>query len=96
MPLGNDTSVLDALVMGSGAVVMSVVNTETPSAILPQGAIPYGMVGLVVATFEAIRERGVLSLVSLVFRDGTCFKAVFSFDVAPFIFGWSLSSEDTG
>jgi len=96
MPLRNDTSIFDTLVMGGGAVVMSVVNAETPSAILPQGAIPFGMVRLCVTTFETVGEGGVLSFVSLVFRDGTCFETVFSFDVAPFIFGWSLSGEDTG
>ena len=84
------------MIMGGRAVVMSVVDAEAPSAILPQGAIPLGMVRLGVATFEALREGSALSLVSLVFRDGTCLKAVFSFNVAPFIFRWSLSSKDTG
>jgi len=96
MPLGNDTSVFDALPVGSGAVVVSVVNAEAPSAILPQGAIPFGVVRLRVVAFEAVGEGGALSFVSLVFQDGTCFEAVFSFDVAPFIFGWSLSGENTG
>jgi len=35
MPLGDDAGVLDTLIMGSRAVVVSVVNTEAPSAVLP-------------------------------------------------------------
>ena len=96
MPLGDDAGVFDTLVMGGGAVVMSMVNAETPSTVFPQGAIPLGMVGLFVAAFEAVGERGALTLVSLILRDGTCFEAVFPFDVALFIFGRSLSSENTG
>jgi len=96
MPIGNDTGVFDALVMGGGAVVMNVVNAETPPTVLPQGAIPFGVVGFCLAAFEAIGEGGALSFMSLVLRDGACLEAVFSFNVAPFIFGWSLSSKDTG
>jgi len=94
VPLGNDTSILDALVMGSGAVVMSVVNAETPPTILPQGAVPFGVVGLVVTAFKAVGEGGALSFVSLFFWDGACFETVFSFDVTPLVFGWSLSGEN--
>jgi len=54
------------------------------------------MVGLFVAIFEAVREGGALALVGLVFGDGACFQAVFSFNVAPLIFGWPLSSKDVG
>jgi len=96
MPLGDDTGIFDALVMGGGAIVMDVVNAETLSAILPQGAIPFGVVRLGVAAFETVREGGAFSFVSLVFRDGVCFEAVFSFNVAPFIFRGSLSGENTG
>ena len=35
MPLGDDAGVLDALVMGGRAIVVSVVNAEAPSAVLP-------------------------------------------------------------
>jgi len=82
--------------MGGGAVVVSMVNAETPSAIFPQGAISFGVVRLLVATFEAIGEGGTLALVSLVFRDGACFETVLSFDVAPLILGWPLSGENAG
>jgi len=54
------------------------------------------MVGLFIATFEAVREEGTLALVGLVFGDSACFQAVFSFNVAPLILGWPLSSEDAG
>jgi len=96
VPLGDDAGVLDTLIMGGGAVVVSVVYAETPPAILPQGAIPFGVVRLCVAAFETVGEGGALSFVSLVLRDGTCFETVFSFDVTPFIFRWSLSGEDAG
>jgi len=96
VPLGDDAGILDTLIVGGGTVVMSVVDAEAPSAILPQGAIPLSMVRLLVATLEAIREGGALPFVSLVFWDGACFEAVFPFDVAPFIFGRSLSSENMG
>jgi len=59
--------------MGGRAIVVSVVNAETPPAVLPQGAVPFSMVWLVVAAFKAVGEGGALALVSLVFRDGACF-----------------------
>ena len=96
MPFRDDASVFDTLIMGGRAVVMSMVNAEAPSTVLPQGAVPLGMVGLLVATFEAIGEGGALALVSLVFRDGVCLQTVFSFDIAPLVFWWPLSSEDAG
>jgi len=96
VPLGDDTSVFDALIMGSRAVVMSVVNAETPPTVFPQGAVPFVMIGLVVAAFKAIGERGTFMLVSLVFRDGACFQTIFSFNIAPLVFGWPLSGENAG
>jgi len=96
VPLGDDTGVFDTLVMGSGAVVMSMVYAETPPTVFPQGAIPFGVVGLFVAAFEAIGERGALTLASLILRDSVCFKAIFSFDVTPLVFGWPLSGENAG
>ena len=71
MPLGDDACVFDALVMGGGAIIVSVVDVEAPSAILPQGAVPFSVVRLFVATFEAIGEGGALALVGLFFWDGT-------------------------
>jgi len=82
--------------MGSGAVVVSVVNAETPSTVFPQGAIPFGVVGLFVAAFEAVREGGALTFVGLTLWNGVCFKAIFSFDVAPLLFRWPLSGENAG
>jgi len=35
VPFGDDASFFDALIMGGRAVVVSVVNVETPPAILP-------------------------------------------------------------
>jgi len=96
VPLGDNAGVFDALVVGGRTIVVSVVDLEAPSAVLPQGAIPFGVVRLFVATFETIGEGGTLALVGLVFRDGTCFQTIFSFDVAPLIFWWPLSSEDAG
>jgi len=96
MPLGDNAGIFDALVVGGRAVVVSMVNAEAPSTVLPQGAVPFGVVGLLVATFETIREGGMFALVGLVFWDSACLKTVFSFDVAPLIFWWPLSSEDAG
>ena len=96
MPLGDDAGVFDALIMGGRAIVMSMVNVEAPSTVRPQGAVPFGMVGLLIATFETIGEGGMFVLVGLVFWDSVCLQTVFSFDVAPLIFWWPLSSEDTG
>jgi len=72
VPLGDDAGVLDTLIMGGGAIVVSMVNAEAPSAILPQGAIPFSVVGFCVAAFETVGKGGALALVSLVFRDGAC------------------------
>jgi len=96
VPLRDDTGIFDALIMGGRAVVVSVVNAETPSTVLPQGAIPFSVVGLFVVAFETVRERGALALVSLVFQDGVCFETVLSFDVAPLVLGWPLGSENAG
>jgi len=96
VPLGDNTGVLDALIMGGRAIVMSMVNTKTPPAVFPQGAIPFGVVGLFVAAFKAVGEGGALTLVSLIFWDSACFKAVFSFDITPLVFGWPLSGENAG
>jgi len=96
MLLRDDAGVFNALIMGGRAVVVSVVDAKTPSTILPQGTVPFGVVRLLVATFETIGEGGALVLVSLVFWDGACFQTVFSFDITPLVFWWSLSSEDTG
>ena len=70
MPLGDDAGAFDTLIMGGRAIVMSVVNVEAPLTVLPQGAIPFGVVWLFVTTFETIGERGTLALVSLLFWDG--------------------------
>jgi len=94
VPLGDDTSVFDALIMGGRAVVVSVVDAETPPTVFPQGAVPFGVVGLFVAAFKAIGEGGALTLVSLFFWDSAYFEAVLSFDVTPLVFGWPLSGEN--
>jgi len=73
VPLGDNAGVLDTLIMGGRAVVVSMVDPEAPPAVFPQGAIPFGVVWLFVAAFEAIGEGSALALVSLVFRDGACF-----------------------
>ena len=96
MPLGDDTGVFDALIVGGRAIIMGVVDTEAPPTILPQGAIPFSMIWLFVATFEAVGEGGTFVLVSLVFRNGAQLQTVFAFDVTPLVFWWPLSSEDAG
>ena len=96
MPLWYDTCVLDALEMGGRAVVMGVVDAEAPPTVLPQRAIPFSMIRFFVATLEAVGEGGALSLpFALVFGYSVQLEAIFSFDVTPLIFGWSLHCMNT-
>ena len=89
MPLWHNACVLNILEVGGGAVVVSVVGMEAPPIVLPQGTIPFTMVGLLVAILKAIGEGGVLVLsMALVCRYGTQLKAVFTFDVTPLVFRW--------
>jgi len=85
VPLWNDAHVSSTLVMGDGAIIMSVINMEAPSTILPQGAIPFGMVGFFITAFEAVREGGALALVTLVFGNCPQLEAIFALNVAPLI-----------
>ena len=95
MPLWYNTCVLDALEMRGGAIVMGVVNMEAPPTILPQGAIPFGMVRFFVATLETVGEGGALLLpFALVLGYGAHLKAIFSFDITPLIFRWPLCCMD--
>jgi len=71
MPLRDNTYFPSALVMGGGAVIIGVVYAKAPPTVLPQGAIPFIMVGFFVATFEAIGEGGVLAFMTLVLGYGT-------------------------
>ena len=69
VPFWDDTSILSALIMGDGAVIVGVVDVEAPMTVLPQGAIPFSVVGLFITAFEAVGEGGALALVTLVFGD---------------------------
>ena len=71
MPLWDDTHVPSALIIGDGAVVMGVVDVKAPTTVLPQGTIPFCMVGFFIVTLETIREGGALAFVTLVLGDGT-------------------------
>jgi len=46
--------------MGSGAIVMGMVNMEAPPTILPEGAVPFSMVRFFVAALKTVREGGAL------------------------------------
>ena len=82
--------------MRGGAIVVGMVDTEAPPTVLPQGAIPFGVVRFFIAALETIREGGALSLpFDLVFGYGTQLKAIFSFDVAPLVFWRPLCCMDT-
>ena len=61
VPLRHDACIFDALEMRGGAVVVGVVDAEAPPTILPQGAIPFCMVGFLITALETIRERGALA-----------------------------------
>jgi len=96
MPLWHNTCVFDTLEMRGRAVVIGVVNTEAPPTILPQGAIPFGVVRFLIIAFEAVREGGTLAFpFQLVLGYGSQLKAIFSFNVAPLVFWWSLCGMDT-
>ena len=96
VPFRHDACVLDALEMRCRAVVMGVVDTEAPPTVLPQGAIPFGMVRLFIITLETIREGGTLVFpFALVLGYGTQLKAIFSFNIAPLVFRWSLCCMNT-
>ena len=69
MPLWDNTHILSVLIMGDRAVVMGVVDMEIPMTVLPQGAIPFSMVGFFVTTLETVGEGGALVLVTLVLGD---------------------------
>jgi len=74
--------------MGGGAIIVSMVDMEAPPTVLPQGAVPFSMVRLFVATFEAVGEGGALSFpFALVFGYSMQLKAIFAFNIAPLIFG---------
>ena len=96
VPFRHNARVFDALEVRGGAIVMGMVDTEAPPTVLPQGTVPFGMIRFFVAALEAIREGGALSFpFALVFWYGVQFEAIFSFDVAPLIFGWSLCCMNT-
>ena len=97
VPLWHDARVFDALEVRGGAVVVGVVNAEAPPTVLPQGAVPFGMVRFFIVALETVGEGGALSLpFDLVFGYGTQFEAVFAFDVTPLVFWWSLCCMDAG
>ena len=67
----HNTHVLDTLEVGGGAVIMGVVDMEAPPTVLPQGAVPFGVVRLFVTTLETVGEGGALTLpLALVHRYG--------------------------
>jgi len=70
VPIGDDASVFDTLIVGGRTVVMSMVDPEAPLTVLPQQAIPFGVIRLLVAALETVREGGMFVLVGLVLQDG--------------------------
>jgi len=42
--------------MGDGTIIMDVVDMEAPMAVLPQGAIPFGVVGFFVAVEDGVHD----------------------------------------
>ena len=97
MPLWHDTCIFDALEMRGGAVVMGVINAEAPPTILPQGTIPFGVVGFLVAALETVGEWGVLAFpFHLILGYSPSLKTILSFDIAPLVLQRSLRSEDSG
>ena len=96
VPLWHNARIFDALEMRGGAIVVGVINAEAPPTVLPQGAVPFSMVRFFVTALETIGEGGALSFpFDFVFGYGAQLEAVFSFNIAPLIFRWSLRCVDT-
>ena len=58
MPRGNNAPGKGALVVRSGAVVVSMISGEAPTTNLPQGAVIFIVVGGVLVAFEIVGEWG--------------------------------------
>jgi len=72
VPFQHNICVIDVLEMGSGAIVIGMVDTEAPPTVLPEEAVPFGMVGFFVTAFKAIGEWGALTFpFALVLGYGT-------------------------
>jgi len=76
-------------VVGGGALVVSVLSTEAPTACLPKGAVFDNVTRSVIIAFEAVGELDLSSLVPLA-KYSMVFQTIFSF----FDVRWSLGGED--
>ena len=75
---------------------MGVIDVKAPMAVLPQGAIPFSVVGFFVTAIETIGKGSVLALVTLILGDGMQLETIVTFDVAPLILGQSLGCKKMG
>ena len=90
MPKVNEAAIGAAGIVGGGALIVSVLGTETPPAGLPQGAFFNRMPWLVSTAPKAVWELGLGSMSPLT-QDSAALQVVFSW----FHVGWPLSGEDT-
>ena len=94
---------LSAGLVGCGALIMCMVNSEAPSANLPQGAVVLVMVrGLLIAMKTVGKVgRGLLMLMlgareraNATLADHMALHAVSAFSWSPLTFSWALGRED--
>ena len=105
MPRRDKATLLGAGLVGGGALIVCVVNSEAPAANLPQRTIVLIMVrGLFVAVKAiGIRGRGLFTLAlgareraNTILADCTALHTVPTFSWGPLTLRWTLSCKDAG
>ena len=105
MPRRNEATLLSAGLVGSGALIVHVVDGETPAANLPQRTVVLIMVrGLFIAVKTiGIGRRGLLMFAfgaregaDVILVDSMALHAVSTFSWSPFTLRWTLGCEDAG
>ena len=103
MPRGDKAMFLGAGLVGSGALIVRVVNGEAPVANLPQRTVILVMVGGLLVAMKAIgiRGRGLLSFVldaregvDVTLADCAALHAILTFSWGPLTLGWTLGCKD--
>jgi len=89
MPKIDEAAIGCTGIVGGGALVVSVLSTEAPTACLPKGAVFDNVTRSIVIAFEAVGELDLSSPAPLA-KYGTVFQTIFSF----FDIRWSLGGED--
>ena len=103
MPRRDKAALLSAGLVGSGALIVCVVDSETPVANLPQGAVILVVVRGLFVAMKTVRVggRGLLMLAlgaregaDVFFADCTALQAVSAFSWGPLSLRWTLGCKD--